>query len=350
MNDENALVKAASNIQHKVFWALGTADPSLESLVVWALRYLDQEVKGVQSKNTLEAKARDLKSFIEWYSRMNGHARIENWIPRDTQSYLSHLEQLGRSPSTINRTLATLRRFARWIHEQPNPPFAHGLPTRGIKELVTDEPEAKKLDRREVYQLFKAAENLVLTEQRVNARPVRNRAVLALLYFTGLRVSELCSLERNQYDGKYLKNVKRKGKARSNIYLQKDGREFLDAYLKEERQKDDPKNQAAPLLLGAQPAATPETAIPAISRFEVAHVLNRIAAEANKYRPDGDKIHLHPHRLRHTFGAEYRERSGSDTETAAALGHSGLKYVGRYVRKTREERESLLESLTVEGK
>ncbi len=51
---------------------------------------------------------------------------------------------------------------------------------------------------------------------------------------------------------------------------------------------------------------------------------------------------LHPHQLRHTFGALYREASGSDTETAAALGHAGLQYVGRYVRKTDNERIGML--------
>ena len=40
-----------------------------------------------------------------------------------------------------------------------------------------------------------------------------------------------------------------------------------------------------------------------------------------------------------------RDRTGSDTETAAALGHSGLAYVGRYARRSNEEREATLEQL-----
>jgi integrase len=53
---------------------------------------------------------------------------------------------------------------------------------------------------------------------------------------------------------------------------------------------------------------------------------------------------LHPHRLRHTFGARHRERSHDDSETAAALGHRSTKYVGRYARKTDGEREALIEA------
>ena len=60
-----------------------------------------------------------------------------------------------------------------------------------------------------------------------------------------------------------------------------------------------------------------------------------------RYR--GDRIAVHPHQLRHTFAALYRERTGSDTETAVVLGHASLKYVGRYVRNTQAEREQVLE-------
>ncbi len=72
-----------------------------------------------------------------------------------------------------------------------------------------------------------------------------------------------------------------------------------------------------------------------------------IAEEDSKHK--SDPIEIHPHRLRHTFGAEMREKTGSDTETAALLGHAGRKHVGRYVRNTQAEREAILESIRVEG-
>ncbi|MDJ0766247.1 MAG: hypothetical protein QNJ97_24910 [Myxococcota bacterium] len=56
------------------------------------------------------------------------------------------------------------------MHEQPDCPFV-GLPTRGIKELETDEPDAQSLSERVVNWLFKAANRLVLTDTRKNARP-----------------------------------------------------------------------------------------------------------------------------------------------------------------------------------
>ena len=107
------------------------------SLPRWALRYLEDEVVGVQSRLTALAKIRDLARFIRWFGQANGHVMIEQWMARDTQGFLQHLEKTppkrhrpsrknkagknkdeaaGHSPATINRAFATLRRFARWCH------------------------------------------------------------------------------------------------------------------------------------------------------------------------------------------------------------------------------------------
>lgn len=69
----------------------------------------------------------------------------------------------------------------------------------------------------------------------------------------------------------------------------------------------------------------------------------KLGQEADKH--SGQIIAVHPHRLRHTFGAEHKDKSGSDTETASALGHASLRYVGRYVRKSDTEGEAALESI-----
>lgn len=308
------------------------------SLAAWVARYLAEEVYVLQSHNTLMAKTRDLTGFVTWFVEVNGHGHIEDWASRDTQLYLNALEGLGRAPTTINRVFASLRHFARWAHEQPGEPFARGgLPSRGIRALTVDEPECKKLDRRDMHGLFKAADTLVQIDTRKNARPRRNRAILALLYFTGLRVGELVMLRRDQYRDGYLVNVARKGKARSKgLYVVAECRRYLADYLDCERHLDDSRGDAVPLFL-------PTHGTGGLTRQLVTHVLKRIALEASKYRQD--KIELHPHRLRHTFGAEFRAKSGSDTETAAALGHTGLQYVGRYVRKSKQERENELEEV-----
>ncbi len=307
------------------FRSLAVADG--HSLARFAARYLDEEVRGIQSPNTFEAKSRDLVGFVAWFVKFNGHGHIEGWLPRDTQAYLNMLEHAeGRAATTVNRAFATLRRFAKWCHEQPGHVFEKGgMPTRGIRALDVDEADCKKLTRQDVHQLFKAADALVRTEERGNAAPRRNRAILAVLYYTGLRVSELVALRRDQYQGSYLVNVARKGKSRSKgLYLVAECRRQLDRYIETERHRDDSAGDALPLFLPTRKGRF-------MTRQLVFHVLRHIAEEASKHQKTA--IEIHPHRLRHTFGAEYRDKTGSDTETAAALGHTGLQYVGRYVRK-----------------
>lgn len=305
---------------------LELSDPNL-SLGHWANLYIGSEVVGIQAVNTIAAKKRDLISFMDWFFAQNGQLNAADWLPRDTKGFIDHLEGLGRAATTVNRALATLRHFARWVHEQKDSPFLAGLPTRGVKDLLIEEPSAKKLETREINRLFKAADRLVITETRKNARPRRARAIFALLYYSGLRVSELCELRADQYDGTYLVNVKRKGNARTpKMYLSKDCRTYLDDYIEHERGQGGQTAQLIP-----------------VNRLTVWRALERLSGEASKH--SSDKLKIHPHRLRHTFGFEVRKRTGSDTETAALLGHSGLKYVGRYVRRTDKEREEILDDL-----
>jgi integrase len=213
----------------------------------------------------------------------------------------------------------TLKHFARWVNDQPGSILnAVGLPTRGIKELVVDEPGCKKLERRDIHRLFKAADRLVLTELRDNRRPRHNRAILALLYYARLRVSELVALRRDQYAGRYLLNAKRKG-----LYISADCRVLLDDYLAEERPRD---VASADVAVGA--LMVPQGASKPLSRRTVAVVLDHIAQEANK-DSGAQPMHLHPHRLRHTFGAEYRVRTDSDTDpSGVAAQPRGMSLLG----------------------
>jgi site-specific recombinase XerD len=154
--------------------------------------------------------------------------------------------------------------------------------------------------------------------------------MLALLYHAGLRVSEMCALRLDQYKDKYLHTIKRKGNNRTDaMYLAADCRRAMDDYLAVERPRDDPDGVHVPLFLSTRSGA-------GVDRRRVARVLEHVAQEACKHRED--KLGLHPHRLRHTFGWNIMQKTKSESATARALGHATKgKYTGWYIGLTQDE-------------
>ena len=308
------------------------------SMTHFVARYLATGVYGVQSTNTLRAKAQDLAAFAGWFRHVNGHAEVTDWMPRDTQTYLAGLQAAGKSPATVNRIFSSIRHFARWVHAQPGSLFVrHGMPTRGVNELYLEEATCKKFSRLDMHRILRAADGLVNTSTHGKQRPRRARALLAVLYHTGLRISELLAARMEQYDGRYLIAVKRKGRGWTNkVYLAHGARVALDDYIATERVRDTGRFATSILFVAER------TGMPWASN-RAREALRRIGQEAGKHR--GKAIDLRPHRLRNTFAAEYRDKTGSDTETARALGHTSLQYVGRYARKTDTEREAAIDEI-----
>ena len=324
--------------------ALARLCDAQHSLAWWVGRYLAVKVSG-GSPNTLAARSRDLTAFIDWFVGHVGHGDIEGWRTLHTQVYLRHMEAAHYAPTSINRALSSLKHFARWAQEQPGAIFAqHGLPTAGVKDLMVDEPDCKKLSADDARALFAAAQRATLETAHPMARPLRNLAMLALLYYTGLRVTELVILRRDQYDGRRLLQVSRKGRSRSrSVYLCRPCRQHLDAYLLRERPQDTRPPQDEDATADTGPLFVSSKSGGHLDRQRIGRVLGRLGEHATAAM--GRRVEVHPHRLRHTFGSLYREASGSDAETATALGHAGLKYVGRYTRKSQTEREDLLETM-----
>ena len=186
----------------------------------WVARCMLVKVYG-RSPNTVSAKARDLATFSARFTEKRSNGDIGLWIEADMRRFLQHLAQLGRRPATINRVLLTLKHFARWVHEQPGGVFLrHGLPVADIECQNIEEPDCKELTNAQVDALFAAAcasvaesgavlgavaprpNTTVTLETRKQGAPLRqtrarrrrNLDLLGVLYYTGLRVSEVIAL------------------------------------------------------------------------------------------------------------------------------------------------------------
>lgn len=140
-------------------------------------------VKGA-SKNTVSSYMRDIRQFDTYWAKYSNES-FALVTESELNSYIRHLKRNGKSAATVSRCIASLRSFFGYLLDkrvmEHNP--ADGLiPDKSVKKL----PEI--LTSREVELFLEQPEP-------VDSKGYRDKAMLELLYATGIRVSELISLD-----------------------------------------------------------------------------------------------------------------------------------------------------------
>src|SRR5438552_5546975 len=213
---KHALV-VSDNLEHNVPLVLKDASGSLRAL---ARIYFVTEVAG-QAPGTIEAKRRDLSRFLAFYTNLYGHDRPTEWYASVTREFIRGMAREKLSEATCARTYASVRHFARWIHQKARP-CPLGCPTDGIKPPRDPEPEWKGLSRADELRLITAAQTLRLSPGRGTNQGLRDQAILAVLLGSGLRVTELVNLDRAQYTGRGFTKVLVKGGRVRGVAVQRD--------------------------------------------------------------------------------------------------------------------------------
>jgi integrase/recombinase XerD len=314
---DTALI-VANNLSHNVLAHIEAAKNSLSHL---ATVYLATEVAG-QSAATVDAKHRDLQRFLTFYQEIYKHDRPDEWFVSVTKAFLKALQQERLAQASLVRIYATVRHFARWLHRKFPALFPLGCPTDGVKPPAEPTADWKGLTRLEELRLLNAVQKL-----RVHRRPgtdqgLRNHALFAGLLGSGLRVSEILNLERDQYTGKGFTQVQTKGEVmRDFVPLHREARQVLDEWL-EARQDD------SPALFLTRTGRK-------LSRREAYGIVLRVAAQANAHLPEEEKIDVSPHVLRHTFLRKLAEKKGVHYAREAS-GHQSDRYIWRYVKPDQE--------------
>ena len=316
-----------NNLSHNVAAHLEEAKNHLSAL---ATVYLVTEVAG-QSPATLDAKRRDLQRFLTFYQDFSGHERPDEWFVAVTKAFVTHLHRERLAQASLARIYATVRHFARWLHRKFPALFPLGCPTDGVKPPAEPTATWKGLTRRDEVRLLGAAQRLRLHPGTGTDQGLRNHALLAVLLGSGLRVSEVLHLDRDQYTGKHLTRVVVKGGfVRDVVPMQREARKVLDAWLK--HREDD-----APPLFCTRTGRR-------LSRREAAAIIRRIAAQANAHRPAEERIDVSPHVLRHTFLRKLAETKGVQYAKEAS-GHQSDRYIWRYVQPDRQTLAEAIDAL-----
>ena len=144
--------------------------------------YLINEKKS--SSNTIESYMRDVLQFSQFCTsnKISNVRKIDNSI---VEKYLKYLTVMGKSESTKLRTVATLRAFFRCLSAKG---MFDGNPLEGITVKKTEKQLPGVLDEKEIVLLLSQPSG-------VDFKSIRDKAMLEILYATGIKVSELIELK-----------------------------------------------------------------------------------------------------------------------------------------------------------
>lgn len=142
--------------------------------------FLENEKK--VSSNTLQSYKRDLKQF-EKYIEQNAedYAKITD---EGIKKYINYMQEIGKKPSTISRGLASIRSFYQYEAKNKN---IEKDPTEGIQSPKIEKRVPSVLTSNEVALLLEQPKN-------VDLKGIRDKAMLEFAYATGMRVTEIISL------------------------------------------------------------------------------------------------------------------------------------------------------------
>lgn len=310
-------VKVHRSMQHM-------AGDELPSLV---LRYFSEEVVG-RSPHTLYARKVDLSKFCLFYEELNGHLRASELMPRDVKLFLNDLLARKYAPNSVNRHLGSLRAFGRWLVENG---MLRVHPCKGIRDLHVDLGPPKAPRDKEYHRLRKAADVLAEASPNEFSQDFRNLTLLEALNSSGLRISELLSIELDQFRGRKFHNVLCKGGKIRSLSIKSETCELISEYINHHRVKG--SNFLFTSKNGQQ-----------LDRISAWKALKKVARFASINLPETEKIELHPHMLRHRHGFKCREAK-DPVFAATRLGHSSLDFVQRYSQETQEEERELIERM-----
>jgi integrase len=313
----------------------------------WAEQYFEFEV--TTSSSSRKVQQRDLNLFIEYMNVVEKSDRRINWSPRLSKAFQEYLKSemvdgnRHWSDRSINRIMAHLKTFAKWVHKLK--PFPLGNPMERIKlqALGTGLEVERALTAAERRKILDAADLLpqiggrsrdrsrykgMERPKRKGFRALRNRAIIYALVETGMRRAAATKLDVEDIDfKKKTVTVEEKGGVNHSYQISNEGLQAIRDYLEQERVQDTEKWHTRALFLS--PLTNPH----GDGRLTV-KVINDVWNEVCELAGIEDRT---PHSARHAMGKHIMEKTGNIAAVQRQLGHKNAAYSMQYSRITAEE-------------
>ena len=254
-----------------------------------------------QQEYRLRLNSRTMKSYIYSITQLSDYAKVEptQVSKKDIRHWLLHLSEAGQKTNTINSRLIGLKTFFKFCMEEG---YVNQDPAKGI-------PYLKREDKKPTY-LNK--EQLTLCRELVKGK-VMERALFEVLFATGVRISELIAMKREEinWDERSIFIPEGKGKKERIVPFSRECGEYLSAYL-ESRTDDLP-------YVFVNSGLNRQLHYPRIN-------------ERFRYYSSQLGFRVTPHMLRHTFATHLVKRGMPIDMLQLLLGHDNLKTTQLYTR------------------
>lgn len=260
-----------------------------------------------KSLNTVESYKRDVTQYIS-YLDGTGVTDISSTTNTTVLSYLLYLQKEGRASSTVSRTLASLRSYYLFMMQ-------NGV----VKSNPTSNLEAPHVEKK-IPKILSGEEVELLLEQPKNCdnKGIRDKAMLELLYATGIRVSELINLDVSDVNVPMSFVRCKGGKKERIIPMGHQAKDALENYINNVRKymvKDE--NETA-LFVNCSGARLSRQGF-----WKLIKYYQHIA---------GIETDITPHTLRHSFAAHLLENGADLHSIQEMMGHADISSTQVYSR------------------
>lgn len=283
----------------------------MEKLVDQFIVYLKTERD--LSKNTLESYDRDLRQFHS-YLNSNKINDIASTNKTTVITYLIYLQKIGKATSTISRNLASLRSFYQFLVRN---------------KIISNDPtlnmESPKIEKKAPSILTPKEIETLLNQPEINdGKGIRDKAMLELLYATGIRVSELVNLNINDIniDMGFVTCKGGSGKERI-IPIGTIALEVLGIYINKYRQDMLKYEDEEALFINYHGSR--------LTRQGFWKIIKGYTSKAKISKQ------ITPHTLRHSFAIHLIENGADLKSVQEMLGHSDISTTQVYIQMTKSK-------------
>lgn len=285
------------------------------------------EIERGSSLKTVDNYNRYISKFIEW-GKIKGVSDITEDRIREFRLYLNRLPGSTKGVGPRNGGENTMKRNTQNYYLIAIRQFLKYLGKRGITALAPDKIDLAKMKERQIdFLTGEELKRILHAPSGDDEKSLRDRAILEMLFSTGLRISELCSLPRDISLDRDEISIRGKGEKVRVVFISDDAKSAVRNYLK--KRKDLGGGLFAPVHANGSKTKNPARAGgDDLTPRSIQRMIKVYAAKA------GIMKHVTPHVLRHSFATDLLSNGADIRSVQVMLGHANIATTQIYTHVT----------------